>query len=328
MTAQEIQKRNERAQQLRVLKLNKDVFYVESEKGKICYKVVFSDIEMSCTCPDFIKNSRNDPNFHCKHLIALLNTEQGQMLKGEYLEKSKPKLNEEFITKVEGKEFVKYPGLLDLAHQKGILKIEVEALQFPTKENLNVAICKATVVSKTGEIFSDLGDANPLNCTSKVAKHLLRMASTRAIARALRSFTNIGMTCLEEIEDLKDVEPGKPAKQTRKTSPKKSNGNGATAKATSKTETSSKKEPEDQSKKPQVKEVKKQETPSEASKPEESTVPKMSEAQRRAVMNLSRRRGISVEDVEKMSHDKYQVPLENLSSKQAAEFIRNLQQAA
>jgi hypothetical protein len=46
------------------------------------------------------------------------------------------------------------------------------------------------------------------------------------------------------------------------------------------------------------------------------------------VMNLSRRRGISVEDVETMSQEKYQVPLENLSSKQASEFIRNLQQAA
>jgi hypothetical protein len=328
MTAQEIQKRNERAQQLRVLKLNKDVFYVESEKGKICYKVVFSDIEMSCTCGDFTKNIKTDENFHCKHILALLNTEQGQMLQAEFLKMSKPKLNEEFITKVEGKEFVKYPGLLDLAHQKGILKIEVEALQFPEKENGNVAICKATVVSKMGETYSDLGDANPLNCSAKVAKHLLRMASTRAIARALRSFTNIGMTCLEEIGDLKDVEPGKSAQQTRKISPKKSNGNGATSKSAPKTEPSAKKEPEDQSKKPPIKEVKKEKTQTETSTPEESTTPKMSEAQKRAVMNLSRRRGISVEDVETMSQEKYQVPLENLSSKQAAEFIRNLQQAA
>jgi hypothetical protein len=324
MTAQEIQKRNERAQQLRVLKLNKDVFYVESEKGKICYKVVFSDAEMSCTCPDFIKSSRNDPNFHCKHLIALLNTEQGQMLKGEYLKMSKPKLNEEFITKVEGKEFVKYPGLLDLAHQKQILSIEVDPLQFPTKDNGNVAICKATVVSKMGETYSDLGDANPLNCSAKVAKHLLRMASTRAIARALRSFTNIGMTCLEEIGDLKDVEPGKPAKQTRKTSPKKSNGNGARGNA----ESSEKKETKPQSKEPPVKTVEKKEPSTNPDNQEDSTVPKMSEAQKRAVMNLSRRRGISVEDVETMSQEKYQVPLENLSSKQASEFIRNLQQAA
>jgi hypothetical protein len=38
-----------------------------------------------------------------------------------------------------------------------------------------------------------------------VAKHLLRMASTRSIARALRSYTNIGMTCLEELGDFDEV---------------------------------------------------------------------------------------------------------------------------
>jgi hypothetical protein len=54
----------------------------------------------------------------------------------------------------------------------------------------------------------------------------------------------------------------------------------------------------------------------------------MSEAQKRAVYNLSRRRGISVEELEKMANEKYKAPLENLSSKDASEFIRTLQQAA
>ena len=53
--------------------------------------------------------------------------------------------------------------------------------------------------------FTDIGDANPGNCSSKVVKHLLRLASTGAIARALRSFTNVGLTALEELEDLNDV---------------------------------------------------------------------------------------------------------------------------
>jgi len=77
------------------------------------------------------------------------------------MEKKKPRLDERFITTIEGHEFVKYPGLLDLGHQKGIMKIEVDPIQIPSKENDNMAICKALVVSKTGEEFSDIGDANP-----------------------------------------------------------------------------------------------------------------------------------------------------------------------
>jgi len=54
----------------------------------------------------------------------------------------------------------------------------------------------------------------------------------------------------------------------------------------------------------------------------------MSEAQRRAIFNLSRRRGISVDEVECMVEESYGVSLDNLSSKDASSFIRNLQQAA
>jgi hypothetical protein len=72
-----------------------------------------------------------------------------------------PKLDERWITKIEGKEFVKYPGLLDLAHQHGLSSIEVDIVQMPTKENGNFAVCRATVMSKIGETFTDIGDANP-----------------------------------------------------------------------------------------------------------------------------------------------------------------------
>ena len=56
--------------------------------------------------------------------------------------------------------------------------------------------------------------------------------------------------------------------------------------------------------------------------------PLMSEAQKRAIYNLSRRRGISVDELEKMATETYGTPLEELSSKEASAFIRNLQQAA
>jgi hypothetical protein len=67
---------------------------------------------------------------------------------------------------------------------------------------------------------------------------------------------------------------------------------------------------------------------SETNKGDNSGQPSMSEAQKRAIYNLSRRRGISVEDLEQMSVDAYGCAVENLTSKDASAFIRNLQQAA
>jgi len=54
----------------------------------------------------------------------------------------------------------------------------------------------------------------------------------------------------------------------------------------------------------------------------------MSEAQRRAIFNLSRRRGISVEEIECMVEESYGVTLDNLTSSDASAFIRQLQTAA
>ena len=213
----------------------------------------------------------------------------------------KPKLDERFIMRIEGREFVKYPGLLDLAHQKGLAQIEVEPLQFPTDQNGRFAICKAVVVSKDGDTFSDIGDASPESVNARIAKHLLRMASTRAIARALRSFTNIGMTCLEELADLDEVEDKKPPKKT------------ATRKPPS---------PPREVKR----EAKKEKKPPEQAIP--ANLPKMSEAQKKAIQNLAQRRGIQPEELEQMAVDAYGSGLSHLTSSDASQFIRNLQQAA
>jgi len=234
-----------------------------------------------------------------------------------------------------------YSGLLDLAHQKGLLKIEVDALQFPTKENGNFAICKATVTSKFG-VFTDIGDANPFNCNAKVAKHLLRMASTRAKARALRDMDDIGMTCLEELGDLDDVigeeaseqgkfkkpipkKPLKPAESQPSQEAKVEKGNGSNG-GNGSSEKTKAADPKPQEFKPAPKPEPKP-APKGESKPEQPP-PLMSSAQKNAIYNLSRRRGISVEELEKMSQQNYGVPLENLSSSNASTFIRTLQQSA
>ena len=328
MTAKEIQKRNKRAEQLRVIQVDDETFYVESGDGKICYRVS-GDVE-SCQCGDFARNSKNDPNFKCKHLLAVMNSiPTGEFINGQILEKKRPKLDDRFIIEIEGNEFVKYPGLLDLGHQKGISQIEVDIIQIPNIENKNSAICKATVVSKVGETFTDVGDANPQNCNSKVAKHLLRMASTRAIARALRSFTNVGLTALEELADLNDV-LGNRSNKAKPRAVKKSAGKTKASEKQTKGQhkTNAKKPKTDKADTKVSQTAKASERKTKSEDQEKSTQPNMSEAQKRAIYNLSRRRGISVEELEQMALDAYNCELENLNSKDASSFIRNLQQAA
>jgi len=323
MTAKEIQKRNAKAENLRVLQADDGSFYVESEKGKILYNVILDDEETSCTCGDFARNSKKDSNFQCKHMLAVLNAIPKQEIKNaRFCEKHVPKLDDRFITSIKNKDFVLYVGVLDLATQKGLLKLEVELLQFPTKENGNEAICRAVAEGKHGEVFSDIGDANPSNCHSMIAKHLIRMASTRAKGRALRDMCNIGIACLEELADFDDViGSGKP----KKASPKKAAGKTG-AKAAPKKTAAKKKAPTEDTKEPKAPE--KEEPKTDSGDQAKSTQPKMSEAQKRAIYNLSRRRGISVDELEQMVTDAYGCDLDNLTSSDASAFIRQLQQAA
>jgi hypothetical protein len=120
-----------------------------------------------------------------------------------------------FIQKIGDKEFVKYEGLLNEAHERGLMSIDVEILQFPNDSNKHTCIVKAKVQSMDLETFdnkpqyntfSDIGDANPDNTGSMVKRHLIRMASTRAKARAMRDLCNIGMTCAEEMDTSAQAE--------------------------------------------------------------------------------------------------------------------------
>lgn len=336
MTAKELQKRNSKSQHLRVVQVESDTFYVESSEGKICYRVSFEGDRQICTCGDYTRGIKGDASFRCKHIISVLSSvPNGDVHHGQVLERVKPKLDERWITTIEGREFVKYPGLLDLGHQKGISQIEVEVVQLPTADNGHFAVCKASVVSKTGESFVDIGDANPNNCSSKVSKHILRMASTRAIARALRSFTNIGMTCLEELDFNDLIGNGSETSRPRisKPSDKKARGNPKVKVPAEPYPPSVVSDPtngngDDPKARKKPTEPNKQEPSPEPNKTQSLSVPTMSEAQKRAIFNLSRRRGISVEELGKMAFEAYGMELEMLSSKDASSFIRSLQQAA
>jgi len=95
----------------------------------------------------------------------------------------------------------RFGELLDRAHQQGLIGIETECLKMATAEDASI-VFKAVVTLKGDngpEPFTAHGDADPQNTGKMILPHLLRMAETRAIARALRWATNEGRATLEEM---------------------------------------------------------------------------------------------------------------------------------
>lgn len=116
-------------------------------------------------------------------------------------------IDKKFIVNLQGKEFVTYEGLLDVAHHMKLKSIETELIQIPNSENGNTCIAKAVAKTEDGKEFHGYGDADPSNVNKLIAKHLIRMAETRAKARALRDLTNVGMTAIEELGDEEEDKP-------------------------------------------------------------------------------------------------------------------------
>ena len=345
MTSAQALQRSEKSQNLKVFHLTDSPwYYVESEEGKICYKVSFvSETEFFCNCADFAKGFKNDATFRCKHLIAVMNSiTDGDAENIRYLERWRPKLDESYVKKIDDKDFVLYAGLLDVAHQKNLISVDVELIQFPSDDNKQTAICKATVKTFDGKTFSDIGDANPQNCNSKVSRHLIRMASTRAKARAFRDCDNIGLTALEELGDLNEVIGNKPHSHAPADNVKafaKPIIKSVPAVAAKTVPPIIEAEPKEASVEAAIVAADTKAKKTKAVKPgngngngngdtKQEKVHLMSEAQKSALYNVSRRRGISSVDIEGRCMEKYGVPIEQMNSVNAGEFIRYLQQAS
>jgi hypothetical protein len=123
-------------------------------------------------------------------------------------------VKKEFVVERDGRTFVLYAGLLDLAHERGLKSITTTLVQVPNEMNGMMAICHATVETDQGT-FTGLGDASPSNVTRMMAPHLIRMAETRAKARALRDAVNVGVTALEELADAEEGEPSSREEQAQ-----------------------------------------------------------------------------------------------------------------
>jgi hypothetical protein len=98
-----------------------------------------------------------------------------------------------------GKEAVTYAELLSMAHEAGLKGIQTQLLVTPNEENGRLAIVKATVEIELGR-FEGIGDADPGNVEGFLVPHLIRVAETRAKARALRDAVNCGVVSFEEMD--------------------------------------------------------------------------------------------------------------------------------
>ncbi len=122
-------------------------------------------------------------------------------------------MKKEHTIERQGKTIILYPGLLNAAHEKGLHSIRTELYQVPKEENNYVAIVFATVTFRSpgkgaGEdrIFTGIGDASSKNVSAAIATALIRMAETRAKARAMRDGCNIDLS-LEDDDERREEEP-------------------------------------------------------------------------------------------------------------------------
>lgn len=116
-------------------------------------------------------------------------------------------MDKRHVISLQGQEFITYEGLLNEAHQRGLKSVRTRLVQLPDANNAQTAVVTAEVELDGGKVFTGIGDANPSNVNSMIARHLIRMAETRAKARAMRDAVNVGMTALEELGDTMELAP-------------------------------------------------------------------------------------------------------------------------
>ena len=100
--------------------------------------------------------------------------------------------------------YVTREGLLYYARKSGqLMGIQVEIVE----RTKGFCLVKATVLTKDGGRFEAFGDASTDNTNRMVSPHLIRMAETRAINRALREAFPIGLCSYEELSE-EDIRGG------------------------------------------------------------------------------------------------------------------------
>ena len=158
-----------------------------------------------CTCPDYPKA----PSNWCKHRLAYGIARRARSRVEAPQEAPEPQeadtrstqgipeVLKSYISYLHGKPFVRYAGLLALAHERGLVQLTAK-IEFHAE---TLVLASATATFSDGRSFTEWADAMPSNVGAQVRPHWVRMALTRAKARALRDALSIGIAALEELSD-------------------------------------------------------------------------------------------------------------------------------
>src|SRR5438093_2889357 len=120
-------------------------------------KSTYHQVNGSCTCQDFTQGKA--PNGFCKHRLAhglyrrameLVNVQEPVSTESpvEASDTTAAHIPAQFLSEIHGKVFVQYAGLLAMAHERGLQKLESRFISV----NSDLAIAEATAEFSDGKI--------------------------------------------------------------------------------------------------------------------------------------------------------------------------------
>ncbi len=163
-------------------------------------------VNVSCSCRDY----EQAPQQFCKHRLARALQIRLARICGTDEDNSSsenhdpttglPDALKPHLVYLHGKPFVRFAGLLALAHTKGLVSLKARFISVTAE----LALAEAEATFADGTTYAECADATPQNVGKQVAAHFPRLALTRAKARCLRDALNIAECSLEELGEVQD----------------------------------------------------------------------------------------------------------------------------
>ena len=155
----------------------------------------------TCTCP----HGQHHPDDYCCHRLAYglyrraseLMQDPPMAIAAAVQETPTHGIPAQYVTHLHGKPFVRYAGLLAMAHERGLVSLKARFISVTA----DLALAEADATFADGTTYSECADSTPQNVPPHIRPHFPRMALTRCKARCLRDALNIS-TLLQALVQL------------------------------------------------------------------------------------------------------------------------------